>query len=59
MITEEKKNLYRYLSTRILNDVDRKKPLPDPKLFAGLVLLFKDKKINNIQFKNAVKELQK
>lgn len=52
------KELYQFLSNRVINDVNKKLPLPDPHKFANLVLLFHEKKINNIQFKNAVKELQ-
>lgn len=52
------KELIQFLSNRVINDVNRKLSLPDPHLFAELVKLFYEKKINNIQFKRGVKELQ-
>lgn len=52
------KTLIQFLSDRVLNDVDRTLPLPDSAIFAELVELYYYKKINNIQFKRAVKKLQ-
>ena len=59
MITEDQKQSYQFLSNRVINDVNRKLPLPDLHKFVELVLLFKDRKINNLEFKRGVKELQK
>jgi len=47
-----------FVAKRIVNDVDRKLPMPDAKLFGELCRKFFNKEINNIQFKKEVKNLQ-
>lgn len=52
------KKFLQFVSTRTINDVDKKLPLPNPEAFILLCQMFYDKAINNIQFKKSVKILQ-
>ncbi len=58
MISEEDKKFNQFLSNRVINDVDRKLPLPDPYLFRLWCEMFYDKEINNVIFKRGVKMMQ-